>query len=79
MTTPMNYRNLSLGLATKARACKGGGPKGSPRITSHAFKNVRECEGINPHTPKGVPTLGVGVPVDFQFFRKRFRGRNLMD
>jgi hypothetical protein len=25
---------------------------------------------MNPHTPKGTPTLGVGVPVDFQMFRE---------
>jgi hypothetical protein len=29
----------------------------------------KECEGMNPHTPKGAPTLGVGVPMDFQIFK----------
>jgi hypothetical protein len=28
--------------------------------------SVRECEGINPHTPKGAPILGVGIMVNFQ-------------
>jgi hypothetical protein len=46
------YRNPSLGLATKARACKGAGQKGSPGITSHAPGSAGECEGTNPHTPK---------------------------
>jgi len=32
---------------------------------SHAPRSARECEGIDPHTPKGTPTLGVGVPMDF--------------
>jgi hypothetical protein len=41
-----------LGLATKARACKGVGQEGSPRVTFHAFGSVGECEGMNPHTPK---------------------------
>jgi hypothetical protein len=40
------------GLATKARACKGAGQEGSPRVTSHAPRSVGECEGMNPHTPK---------------------------
>jgi len=51
------------------KACKGSGPRGGPGVTSHAFESVREREGINPHTPKGVPTLGV-VPMDFRIFRK---------
>jgi len=29
-----------------------------------------KCEGMNPHTPKGASTLGVGVPMDSQMFRK---------
>jgi hypothetical protein len=53
--------NSSLGLTTKARACKSEGQKGSPGVTSHAPGSVRECEGMNPHTPKRAPTLGVGV------------------
>jgi hypothetical protein len=68
------WRNLSLGLATKARACKGAGQEGSSGVTSHASGSVRECEGINPHTPKGAPTLGVGVQVDFRIFKKQFQG-----
>jgi hypothetical protein len=44
--------NHSLGLTTKARACKGAGQEGSPIVTSHAPRNVGECEGMNPHTPK---------------------------
>ncbi len=57
-------RNPSLGLTTKARACKGVGQKRSPGVTFHAPESAKECEGMNPHTPKGTPTLGVGVPVD---------------
>ncbi len=44
--------NLSLGLATKAKACKGVSQEGTLRITSHAFGSVGKCEGMNPHTPK---------------------------
>jgi len=59
------YRNLSLGFATKGRGCKVVSQEGSPRVKSHAPGSARECEGIDPHTPKGTPTLGVGVLVDF--------------
>jgi hypothetical protein len=48
----MPYRNFSLGLAIKARACEGAGQEWSPWITFHAPESVRECEGLNPHTPK---------------------------
>ncbi len=51
------YHNPSLGLTTKARACK---------VASQEKKlgNERNCEGMNPHTPKGASTLGVGVSMD---------------
>ncbi len=29
---------------------------------------------MNPHTLKGTPTLGVGVPVDSQIFREQLQG-----
>jgi len=37
-------------------------------------RNVRECEGINLHTPKGAPTLGVGILVDSRIFKERLKG-----
>jgi hypothetical protein len=60
----------SLKLATKVRACKGAGQEGSPRVTSHAPGSVGECEGMNPHTPKGAPSLGIGVLMDSGIFRE---------
>jgi hypothetical protein len=33
----------------------------------------KKCEGMNPHTPKGASTLGVGVSVDSQMFRERLQ------
>ncbi len=47
-----NCRNPSLGLSTKAKACKDAGQEGSPRVTFHAPKNVGQCEGMNPYIPK---------------------------
>jgi hypothetical protein len=44
--------SLSLGLTTKVRACKVAGQEGSPGVTSHDPGSAKECEGINPHTPK---------------------------
>jgi len=61
------YRNSSLGLATKAKACKVAGQERKP-------KSERKCEGMNPHTLKGASTLGVEVLVDFQMFREQFQG-----
>jgi hypothetical protein len=58
-------RSPSLGLATKARACKVTSQEGSLGVTPHASENVGKCEGMNPHTSKGALTLGVRVPMDF--------------
>jgi hypothetical protein len=62
--------NLNLGLATKAKACKGAGQEGSPGVTFHAPWSVGECDGMNLHTPKWAPTLGVRVPMDSQIFKE---------
>jgi hypothetical protein len=43
--------NLSLGLATKAKACKGVAQEGDPGVTSHASGSAKEFEGMNLHTP----------------------------
>jgi hypothetical protein len=73
----------SLRLATKARACKNVGQKGSPGVTFHAPKSAKECEGMNPHTPKRTRTLGVGLPVDSQWTpessESNCRGQNSLD
>jgi hypothetical protein len=63
--------NLNLGFTTKSRACEGANQEGSPGITSHVLGSVGKCEGMNPHTPKGAPNLGVGVLVDFRIFREQ--------
>jgi len=63
--------NPNLGFTTKARACEGANQEGSLGVTSHVLGSVGKCEGMNPHTPKGAPSLGVRVPVDFQIFREQ--------
>jgi len=37
---------------TKAKTYKGAGQEGNLGVTSHAFGNVEECEGMNPRTSK---------------------------
>jgi hypothetical protein len=71
--------NCSLGLTTKAKVCNFMGQEWSPGVTFHARGSVRECEGMNPHTPKWSPTLGVGVPMDFRIFKGRLQGSNSWD
>jgi hypothetical protein len=58
----------------KARGCKVTGQEGSLGVMLHALGSARKCEGIGPHTPKGTPTLGVGVPMDSRMFRERLQG-----
>jgi hypothetical protein len=70
-------RNPNLGLTTKARACKGVSQKWSLRVTFHALGSVGECEGMNPHTPKRTPTLGVGVSMDSQIFKRQLQASKL--
>jgi len=67
----LHYRNPSLRLATKAKGYKVAGQEGSLGVMSHALGSVRDCEGINPHTPKGTSPLGVGVPMDSQMFKEQ--------
>jgi hypothetical protein len=45
--------DLSLGFATKVRACKDVGQEWSLGVTFHAHRGVGECEGMNPHSKVG--------------------------
>jgi hypothetical protein len=53
------FHNPNLGLVSKARACESAGQEWNQGVTLHALGSVVECEGMNPHTPKWTPTLGV--------------------
>jgi hypothetical protein len=44
--------NLSLGLATKAKACEGADQEGALGVTFHVLESAKECEEMNLHTPK---------------------------
>ncbi len=58
----------------RQRGCKVAGQEGSLGLKLPAPGSARECEGVDPHTPKGTPTLGVKVLMDSRVFRERFQG-----
>jgi hypothetical protein len=76
--THINCHNPSIKLATKAKACKGVGQEESPGVTSHTSKNAKECEGMNPHTPKWTTILGIRISVDSQISKGRLQGAKLI-
>jgi hypothetical protein len=55
-------RNLSPGLAIKAKVCKVTDQEGSLGVTYRAPRNAKDCQGMNLHTPKWTPIVGIGVP-----------------
>jgi hypothetical protein len=46
--------------------------------TWESHLHSRECEGMNPHTPKWTPTLGVGIPMEFQIVFEVFQGQKFI-
>jgi hypothetical protein len=67
-------RNLSLGLMTKARACKSVRQEGGLGGTSYTPESAGERERMNLHTPKWTPTWGVRVMMDSQIFKEWLQG-----
>jgi hypothetical protein len=51
--------NPNIRFRIKARAYKGAGQELAQKSYFMLPRSVRECEGMNPHTPKWTPTLGV--------------------
>jgi hypothetical protein len=45
--------------------------KSEPESHISCSWGARECEGMNPHIPKWVPTLGVGILMDSQIYKSR--------
>ncbi len=39
------------------------------QVHIHTAKNAKECEGMNPYTPKWIPALGIKVSMDFWIFK----------
>jgi hypothetical protein len=46
--------------------------------TWESHLHSRKCEGMNPHTPKWTPTLGVEILMESQIFTKVFHGSKLI-
>ncbi len=72
-------RNPSLRLVTKVRACKGAGQEGSLGVTSHTLGSAKECEGMNPHTPKELPLWELESRWTPESLEGNCRGENPMD
>ncbi len=70
--------NSSLGLATKARACKGANQVWNPRVTFHAPRSVRECEGTLTFTSE-LPLWKLESRRSPKFLENNFRGQNPSD
>jgi hypothetical protein len=70
--------DLNPGLMTNARGMERCGLKVQPGNHIHILGSARECEGMNPHTPKWAPILGVGILMDFRIFKEWFEGSKLI-
>jgi len=46
--------------------------------TWESHLHSQECEGMNPHTPKWTPTLGIGFHVESWIFKTIFQGSKLI-
>jgi hypothetical protein len=68
----------NLGLMTKAKGLQGCEPRGSLGVILHAPGSVRECEGTNPHTLKGVQLWKLESWWTPEFLKGNFRGQNSM-
>jgi hypothetical protein len=50
------------------------GRQPNSHIHIHILESEGKCEGMSPHTPRWIPTLGIGVLMDFQIFKEFFKG-----
>jgi hypothetical protein len=73
-----NCRNPNLGLVTRVEGLQGCGPRGSLGVIPHALGSVRDCEGMNPHTPEGIQLWELEFRWTPKFSEGNFRGQNSM-
>jgi hypothetical protein len=71
--TALNDCVATLALGSRPKQWLAG-VRAKRKLGSHALESVEECEGMNPHAPKGAPTLGVRVPVDSRIFKEQLQG-----
>jgi hypothetical protein len=72
----LDVTTLALGSRPRQGGCKVTGQEGTPGSHFTCSRECKECEGMNPHTPKGTPMLGVGLPEDSQIFKAQLQGPN---
>jgi hypothetical protein len=65
---------LALGSWPRQRGLWGCGPRGTPGSHITCSQEWKECEGMNPHTPKWIPMVGVGVPKGLPNFQSAIKG-----
>jgi hypothetical protein len=73
-----NVTTLILG-AWPSKGMERCEPGVQPESHIHHLRSAGECEGMNPHTPNGHPTLGIGILMDSQIFKEQFEGQNSLD
>jgi hypothetical protein len=67
----MVVTTLTLGSRPRQGACKRARQEGDLGGTSYTLVSARECERMNPHTPKATPTEGIGVLNDSWVFSEQ--------
>jgi hypothetical protein len=74
---------LAMGLRPKQRHGKVRAKSATRESHLHFWECEGVCEGMSPHIPKWIPTLGIGVPMEFlwspKFLENNFRGQNSLD
>jgi hypothetical protein len=61
----------SLGLTTKAKGLQGCGPRGKPRVTSHAPGSAKSVREWTLTLPSELPLWELEFQIDSQIFRAR--------
>ncbi len=72
-------RNPSLGLTTKARACKSVGQEGSLGFTFHALGNAKECEGWTLTLSRKLPFWELESRWTLESLKSNCKGQNSLD
>ncbi len=74
---PKFVTTLNLGSQPKQRHGKVRAKSATRKSHLHSWSS-RECEWMNPHTPKWTLTLGVGNIIELQIFKKLLQGSKLI-
>ncbi len=56
--------------------CKVTSQERSPRVTFHAPRNAKECEGMNLHTPKWTPSWELKSQWTPEYSEHNYKGQN---